>query len=377
MRVLIWSQHLLGTGHLQRSARLADALAARGHAVVLANGGPAPARAPEAYRRIDLPAIRAADDRFDGLVDGTGRPVGEALWAERLERLEALGRDPFDAVIVEMFPFGRRAFTRELAPLLDRWRARPRRPRLIVSVRDILVEKARPERALEAACRVERWFDRVLVHADPRLVRLDDTFAPARRIAGRLRYTGYVAPALASPLPSSERRGVVVSAGGGAVGRALLGAALGAAQRLGDVAGPWTLITGRGLDEADWTALRRDAPESVELLRHVDDLPRRLARAALSLSQAGYNTVVEAMAARCPMVLVPFATGAETEQTRRAEAAATAGAAVLVAEAELTPERLAAALTARLATPFPPLTLDVDGASRSARLVEDMVGGRA
>jgi len=87
MRVLIWSQHLLGTGHLQRAARLADALVARGHSVTVANGGPAPATAPTAWRRRDLASIRAADAAFDGLVDIGGAPVGEALWARRRAEL--------------------------------------------------------------------------------------------------------------------------------------------------------------------------------------------------------------------------------------------------------------------------------------------------
>jgi predicted glycosyltransferase len=374
VRVLIWSQHLLGTGHLQRAARLADALAARGHAVTVANGGPAPAATPSGWRRVDLPAVRAADAAFDGLVDAGGARVGEALWAARRARLAALAAERPDVVVTEMFPFGRRAFARELEPLLEACRARPRRPRLVVSLRDVLVEKRKPGRAADVVARVHRWFDRVLVHADPRLVALDATFPATRRIAAWLRYTGYVAPDLAPPTGAGA--GVVVSAGGGVVGRALFDAALDAARRLDGACGTWTVIGGRTLPEPEWRALQARAPAAVRLVRAVDDLPALLAGARVSVSQAGYNTVAEAMALERAMVLVPFARGGETEQTRRAEAVASIGAARLVFESELDGGRLAAAVRERAAAPYPAFGLDVAGARRSAELLERLGEGR-
>ena len=40
MTVLIWVQHLLGTGHFKRAATLAEAMAADGLDVTLVSGGP-------------------------------------------------------------------------------------------------------------------------------------------------------------------------------------------------------------------------------------------------------------------------------------------------------------------------------------------------
>jgi len=374
VRVLIWSQHLLGTGHLQRVARIAEALAARGHEVVVANGGTPPAPLPSAWRRVDLPAIRAADVGFSALVDAAGAPVEDGLWARRRAVLEGLCALRPDVVVVEMFPFGRRAFARELAPWLDGWRTARERPRLVVSLRDVLVEKRRADRAAEAVARVGRWFDRVLVHADPRLITLDATFRGARQIAGWLRYTGYVAPAAATPRPGA---GVVVSAGGGVVGRALLEAALAAAQQVRGRLGPWTLVGGRELPPASWNGLAATAPPEVRLERTVDDLPGLLAAAAVSVSQAGYNTVAETMAVQRPMVLIPFAHGGETEQSRRAAAVAALGAATILPEARLDGAALAAAVATRAQEPFPPFRLDLGGAVRSAELLEALVAGRA
>jgi UDP-N-acetylglucosamine:LPS N-acetylglucosamine transferase len=50
------------------------------------------------------------------------------------------------------------------------------------------------------------------------------------------------------------------------------------------------------------------------------DFPALLAGCALSISQAGYNTVLDLVAARRPAIVVPFDAGNETEQAIRAEA---------------------------------------------------------
>lgn len=371
MRVVLWSQHLLGSGHLQRASRIAEALAAAGAAVVLVNGGRAPAASGLGYRRLDLPVLAARSAAFDGLIDAHGDAPTEALWEARSRALKTVLKGPVDAFVVEHFPFGRRAFARELMPLLERLHGRTPRPVCLVSVRDVLVEHAKPGRAEATVALIHRWFDRVLVHGDRRLVPFERTFARAADLADRLTYTGYVLPPL--PRPRDPGEGVLVSAGGGAVGRHLVAAALDAATR---VAGPWTVVAGRELDEAAFRDFVERCPRGVELLRHVDDLPERLAAAAVSVSQAGYNTVLETLALQRPMVLVPFAAGAETEQTTRAAAVAALGAARVLDETAIDGPTLAAAVTAARATPVPMLDLQLDGAATAARLILDLAGRR-
>ncbi len=59
--------------------------------------------------------------------------------------------------------------------------------------------------------------------------------------------------------------------------------------------------------------------------------------------------MLEVLAAGIPVVVVPFAAGAETEQSLRAGLLADRGALTLVEEAALTPASLAAAIEASLA----------------------------
>ena len=64
-------------------------------------------------------------------------------------------------------------------------------------------------------------------------------------------------------------------------------------------------------------SLRASLPPGCTLERHRPDLAALMGRCEVSVSQAGYNTVVEGLAAGARMVLVPFAGGVEDEQEQR------------------------------------------------------------
>lgn len=79
---------------------------------------------------------------------------------------------------------------------------------------------------------------------------------------------------------------------------------------------------------------------SVEVHKFIDDMPGAFAGADLLICRSGASTVGEVTAAGKPAVFVPFPHAADDHQTRNAEALAQRGAAVLLPEAQLTPERL-------------------------------------
>jgi predicted glycosyltransferase len=88
------------------------------------------------------------------------------------------------------------------------------------------------------------------------------------------------------------------------------------------------------------------------------DFTTLLHNATLSVSQAGYNTVVETLCCADRAVLVPFGTARETEQTDRARALAERGMVAVVPSEALSAESLAVAIERTLAGPsirsFPP-----------------------
>jgi predicted glycosyltransferase len=371
MPVLFWVQHLLGSGHLKRAAILARAMSARGLRVVLASGGtPAPWLVGERVELVQLPPVRASDLSFASLLDEHDRPIDDRFRAMRRDRLLALLAELRPRVIItEMFPFGRRAFRFELEPLLEAAaRARPR-PWRLCSVRDVLVRKPGPESYAWMLAEARAHFDRILVHTDPRLIPFGLTFPHADRLGDRLIETGYVIEPLTAETAEGQGE-VLVSAGGGRVGAALLEVAL-EARPLSDLRErTWRLIAGGNVAGDAFEALCSRVSERVILQHQREDLAALLANSLLSVSQAGYNTVLEGLRFQKPMVLVPFETATETEQRTRAERLVNLGLAEVVWESELTPRTLAGAIDRawRLRRVRAP-ALALDGAARTADLV--------
>jgi UDP-N-acetylglucosamine--N-acetylmuramyl-(pentapeptide) pyrophosphoryl-undecaprenol N-acetylglucosamine transferase len=76
----------------------------------------------------------------------------------------------------------------------------------------------------------------------------------------------------------------------------------------------------------------------------IDDMPTAYAWADLVVCRSGASTIAELCAAGCASVLVPFPFAVDDHQTANARHLSDDGAAVLIQERELNPERLAALL---------------------------------
>ena len=379
-KVLFYVQHLLGIGHLKRSATLARAAAAAGLDVSLVSGGEeVPGLALGGAKLLQLAPVRAADKYFKVLVDADGREIDDAFRAARRARLLRLFADiEPDIVVTELFPFGRRQLRFELLPMLDAALAAARRPAIVCSVRDILVEPPKPERVAEMLDLVERYYDLVLVHGDPTLIPFDETFAPAHRISDKLRYTGYVVDEQAGRRGDGQGDGeVIVSAGGGAVSEELFRAAIAArpSTRLAETR--WRLLAGHALPGPEFTALAAEAPDGVVVERARPDFTTLLSNSALSISQGGYNTVMEVLAAGARGVIVPYAGGLETEQTLRARLLERQSGLQVVEEGALSAEALVVAIEAALDAPPPGAEgLDTGGAGITAGILRDLAAAR-
>lgn len=382
--VLFYVQHLLGIGHLKRALRIVNALAREGLRVTVVSGGePVEALAfVSGIQIVQLPTIRARDASFRELVDAAGRPFDNDLRNARREvLLEALQATRPDAVLIEAFPFGRRAFRFELDALIGAARSQFPRPLMLCSLRDIVVLHDHEKRGREIVERVRADFDFVLVHGDPAFIPLEASFPAAPEISDRLIYTGYIAAADAPdgvrpPTDPDETVGldeVIVSVGGGAVGGALLSTALEVRRRGFLAAVTWRLLAGPNLPEPAFEALASNLPERVIVERYRREFTQALRQCRVSVSQGGYNTIMDILETRVPAVVVPFASERETEQALRAERLAARGTIEVVHERELSPERLARAIDRAIGCPPRATAIDSGGARRTASLIAGMI----
>lgn len=377
-KVLFYVQHLLGIGHLARASRVAAALVEDGFSVTMVTGGlPLDGFPAAGIDHIQLQPAVTSGDGFTKLKDADGNPVTKEMEASRRDQLLTVyhAQKP-DFVIIEAFPFGRRQVRFELLPLLAEIEKSEPRPLVLSSVRDILQQNRKAGRDEETVDMVKAHFDRILVHGDPNFMRLEETFPLASEIAEQVVYTGLVAPPAPVTTGGQAEFDVIVSAGGGAVGGALIEAAIGAHAILPPL-GRWCIITGPNLDPDELSRLCAMASPETEIVRFRKDFPSLLAGAKVSISQAGYNTVCDILQARCRAVLIPFAASGETEQTTRAEKLTALKLAVSVEEEGLSAENLAAGIGEALALETASyIPMRVDGAKQTAVILRQLLEDR-
>ena len=93
----------------------------------------------------------------------------------------------------------------------------------------------------------------------------------------------------------------------------------------------------------------RADPARWQVSAFLDDMPARFAAADLVLARSGASTVAELCAAGKPSLLIPFPLAADDHQARNAAVLQQSGAAAMLLEADLTPQRLLHDLTALFA----------------------------
>ncbi|MFV2092925.1 MAG: glycosyltransferase family protein [Hyphomicrobiales bacterium] len=378
MKVLIWVTHLLGVGHFHRVVRIARALVAQGHGVTVANGGFALDNVRlGAFDVVQLPPLKSPDVTFKRLVGPDERDIDADYMALRRDALVALSRriEP-DVILTELFPFGRWKFQHELTGLFEDQRSRADRPLVVASIRDILVPPRKHARLDIIRHLVETYYDTVLVHGDPAFIRLEETLPLAARFANMIDYTGYIVPDYVATQNTDGAGEVVVSAGGSAFGGSLLLAAIAARPLSSLNTATWRVLAGQNLASETYDALQEAAGQQTGVIveRVRADFPEILTRARLSISQAGYNTTSDVLAAGIGAVFAPFAEADESEQSRRVALLAKHGLAVVVEGAELTGAKLAGAVDRAAAlTPQSSHMPMLDGAANTARLITAML----
>ena len=367
---LIYVQHLLGIGHLARISRVAAALRDHGVRTSVVRGGmPVDGFDVPGVDSIQLDPIRADPQSLDRLVDADGAVFDEARKLRRADALLGLVRQlKPDILLIEAFPFGRRAMRFELVPLVQQARGFGVKV-VAASIRDILQLNRKAGRAEETVALINQLFDLVLVHGDEDATPLGASFSLAAQIASRTVYTGIVGSSTVSA-PNREHD-VIVSVGGGAVGDALISAAVAAAPHSAMADASWLVLTGPNMSDANRRRLAADGAANITFRPFVDDLAARLAGARLSISQAGYNTVADILSTGCRSVLVPFESGGETEQITRANMVAQSGRAVVVREQDLETNSMIAAIDRAILLPPPPAVPVQDGAGNTAVILMD------
>lgn len=392
-RILFYCQHVLGIGHLVRSAAIVHALSSDSQ-VLFVSGGERPEgfRFPEHenVKVLQLPPLKTSPDFSNLRACDSSRSLDETKTLRTSILLNAFADFDPDAIVTELFPFGRKQFRFELLPLLECAWMRSRRPLMASSVRDILVARKDQEEYERKVCDlVNRFYDLVLVHGDDTFLKLDETFSRTNDLRCHVVYTGYVkqhgqhgaANAGRSATDVSRQPVITVSIGSGQylTGQMLLENVLRAAKLLQSrIPHEFHVFAGPLIPEETYCRLQSLASEStnVKFSRYMPHLAAFLRNSEVSISMAGYNTVMDVLSSGVRALVYPVTSNGDQEQIVRAQVLAKAGIVDVIQTEQLTPDELARKLEAALSKPPTSLTLNCEGAANTACLLKKYLAAK-
>ena len=375
MKVMIVVTHLLGTGHLARAVTLAQAFKRAGDTPLVVSGGlPVSRFEASGIEILQLPAVRSDGVDFSKLLDAEGGLVDRKTLQDRMNQLiDTIIKFQPNAVITELFPFGRRILRDEFKALLEHAHTLPHPPAIFGSIRDILAPPSKPQKATYADQIIATHYDAVLVHADPKVTPLELSWPVSDTLRPKLCYTGFVAPPPARPHPDGVGiNEIIVSAGGGAVGQNLFDCARSAAAN--DPTRIWRLLIGGQDAEGRIGALRTGAPKNLIVEATRPDFRQMLHHAQASVSFCGYNTAQDLLQTTCPAVFIPFDEGGEVEQSIRARALCEIDGIEMLSSGDMTPATLLASVNAAIAAPPRQPGSIADGAAKTVEILRAYCG---
>jgi predicted glycosyltransferase/nucleoside-diphosphate-sugar epimerase len=393
--VLIYSHDSYGLGHLRRNTAIAHALLKRDPRlrVVLLSGSSVAGDwpLPAGIEVVRLPvAVKVGADSYEP----AERRSMSGLRAERAGIISStLLRLRPDVFLVDHTPLGMKG---ELTLALQMAREELHHTRVIIGLRDVVddaatVRRAWREQGIYQA--LEDSYDQVLVYGSREIYDITRQYAFSPSLAERTTFTGYIGkdrglePRVESAADwSRARRGedprILVTGGGGGDAGDLFRVFLKAWSRLaGRVHGQVLMVMGPLMEPAVAASIERRAARlpGVQVLRSSKSVLSLIAGADVVVAMGGYNTVVEGLAARKPLVLCPRVTP-RREQLIRARLMAGLGLARVVQIERESSKALALAVEEALTAARPPAAawraVDLGGADRVAEIVLSAVGAR-
>ena len=374
---MFYCQHILGMGHLIRSVEIVRGLIPDFQICFINGGQIIPEfEFPTEIEVINIPAVKT-DSEFNEL-----RPVDDSLTMAEVETvrtkmlLDTCDRFQPDILIIELFPFGRRRFSFELIPLLEK--AKAMGTKIVSSVRDIVVTKQNQQRHEEKVCRlINKYFDLLLIHGDPNFVKLNLSFSRIDDLNCPVHYTGYVV----QPVPKThqiilDKPTILVSVGGGRFGHDLLECVARTAPILRDKI-PHHIQVFTGAFSPDEVLIKlqdltKDS-DNITCDRYTTNLLDYMLQADLSIGMGGYNTTMNILSTGVRAMMMAFQGNNDKEQLTRLGKLDKIGRVRMIQPQDLDPEQFAQNVVNYLQYQPAKLEVDLQGATNTAYYLKKLV----
>ncbi|TBR60941.1 glycosyl transferase [Westiellopsis prolifica IICB1] len=351
-KIMFYCQHILGMGHLVRSMEIVRGLT-NDFQICFINGGEVipDFQIPSGIEVINLPAIKTDSDFKELQVVDHAFTLTEVQEIRKQLLLSIFDELQPDILMIELFPFGRRRFSFELIPLLEKVQSSQHSTKVVCSLRDIVVTKQNQTKHEEKICKlINQYFDLLLVHGDPNFVELEESFSRKKDLRCQVYYTGYVVQKpLENPVFSdrdkeileSKQPLILVSVGGGRFGHELLDCVAKTAPLLEkQIPHKIQVFTGPFIPDEKLNELQKLAADrqNLSISKYTPYLLNYMQKADLSISMSGYNTTLNILTTGVKAMILPFTGNNDQEQYMRATKLGELGIVKVISPWDLQPD---------------------------------------
>jgi predicted glycosyltransferase len=368
-------QYLTGSGHLTRCSAIAKALSSISHVTMFSGGKPIEGySAPSGVDFVQLPAIHFGTPAYAFPV-----PVDPGYTMAEIEHMTSeLVVDSYlrikpRIVIVEYFPFSARRFGKTLNELFEAINKEQQRPIVICSIRTY----PRPpwDTDIDPAWIIEQLrenFSCVLHHTDPKLFPLTSLGSYIQTALSGITVwqTGFVRRPLTQMDHDRPSKGLLLTVGGGGtLGASLLKRWIDAARAGSPDLFPINAVCGPMMNANDRKSLRAEQDANIAVHDWVANLDELISSSRAVVCLGGYNTLVEALSLKKPVLAFPNSElGDQPFQVRALHSRG-----MLLKGDQSQSEREITVLMNELLNFRPQHAIDCNGADRSVEIVKQLL----
>lgn len=383
-RILLYSHDTYGLGHLRRSLAIAESISRhipRSRQLLVT--GSTVAGAFGLPPRLDIVKLPALSKRSSGAYMPRTLPLSleETIrWRAEMIYQSVVHFRP-DLILVDKAPAG---VLDEFLPALLHARHQMQETRIVFGMRDIedAPEITRVDWKEHGIIPLlENYYDAILLYGQRSVFDPVEAYGLPDSVAGKILECGYIARqdairpqrAPRRPAGAGEAPFMLVTAGGGGDGQALIDAAVGMYEQGLANGIRAVVVTGPLMPQQERSSLAERARAlPIDFLEFTPNLASYLASADVVVSMAGYNTVCEILSHHRRAVLVPRAQ-VRQEQKIRSDRLAALGLVEKIAPEELSAESLWRSVQAALQREPPEVTLNMDGLANATRALASIL----
>ncbi|MCS4432857.1 glycosyltransferase family protein [Aquiflexum gelatinilyticum] len=321
-KILLHCQYVYGIGHLVRAVELARGLSNHFQIFIL-NGGEAVPNfdIPENLKIIQMPAIYKEENSDSLLSVDPSINIEQCFKSRKKIITQSVEEIKPDILITEHFPFGL-LFENEVLELIDKVKIENPKAKIVSSVRDIIESKGGGKRDDYVCELINKWYDLVLVHGDGNFAGLSKSFSKTEMIKIPVIQTGYITREIPKVKNVKKPPLILASVAAGRMGNELLDSLIDSHLRIKEKK-RHNLVLFSGAFQKDFKKQQEKVislkSKGIEI--HLFDSRKYLkylSNASLVISLGGYNSIIESVSAKKPMLIYQrgFSGGNEEQNMR-------------------------------------------------------------